>query len=129
MHQDRGRTSGRSTAIEVRSGDAYIPRYSSRRSDLISVRLDGGARPALAEFQATGLSPSEAVQRGRVPASERLRLGRGEGHAHPDVRYGVIVQSNVLLRLSTVLVWPDHALETVSGQREPTSVVAAGCGR
>lgn len=36
----------------------------------------------------------------------RLRLGRREGHEQPGVRYGVIVQSDALLRLSTVLIAP-----------------------
>lgn len=35
-----------------------------------------------------------------------LRLGRRPGHEQSGVRYGVIVQSNALLRLSTVLVAP-----------------------
>ena len=36
----------------------------------------------------------------------RLRLGRRHGHEQASVRYGVIVQSDALLRLSTVLVAP-----------------------
>ena len=36
----------------------------------------------------------------------RLRLGRRHGHEQSGVRYGVIVQSDALLRLSTVLVAP-----------------------
>ena len=36
----------------------------------------------------------------------RLRLGRRHGHGQSGVRYGVIVQSDALLRLSTVLVAP-----------------------
>ena len=36
----------------------------------------------------------------------RLRLGRRQGHEQSGVRYGVIVQSDALLRLSTVLVAP-----------------------
>jgi mRNA interferase MazF len=36
----------------------------------------------------------------------RLRLGRRQGHEQAGVRYGVIVQSDALLRLSTVLVAP-----------------------
>ena len=35
-----------------------------------------------------------------------LRLGRRQGHEQAGVRYGVIVQSDALLRLSTVLVAP-----------------------
>ncbi|HEX9887933.1 MAG TPA: hypothetical protein VGA69_00525 [Nitriliruptorales bacterium] len=42
-------------------------------SDLISVRLDGDARRALAELEATGISRSEAVRRGLVAAAQRLR--------------------------------------------------------
>jgi Arc/MetJ-type ribon-helix-helix transcriptional regulator len=41
--------------------------------DLISVRLDEGARRALAELEATGISRSEAVRRGLVAAAQRLR--------------------------------------------------------
>ena len=36
----------------------------------------------------------------------RLRLGRRQGHEQSGVRYGVIVQSSALMRLSTVLVAP-----------------------
>ncbi len=36
----------------------------------------------------------------------RLRLGRRQGHEQSGIRYGVIVQSDALLRLSTVLVAP-----------------------
>ena len=36
----------------------------------------------------------------------RLRLGRRPGHEQSGVRYGVIVQSDALMRLSTVLVAP-----------------------
>ncbi len=36
----------------------------------------------------------------------RLRLGRREGHEQSGVRYGVIVQSDALMRLSTVLMAP-----------------------
>ena len=36
----------------------------------------------------------------------RLRLGRRQGHEQSGVRYGVIVQSDALLRLSTVLIAP-----------------------
>lgn len=36
----------------------------------------------------------------------RLRLGRRHGHEQSGVRYGVIVQSDALMRLSTVLVAP-----------------------
>ncbi len=36
----------------------------------------------------------------------RLRLGRRRGHEQSGVRYGVIVQSDALLRLSTVLIAP-----------------------
>ncbi|MFO7959762.1 MAG: type II toxin-antitoxin system PemK/MazF family toxin [Nitriliruptoraceae bacterium] len=36
----------------------------------------------------------------------RLRLGRRQGHEQSGVRYGVIVQSDALMRLSTVLVAP-----------------------
>lgn len=36
----------------------------------------------------------------------RLRLGRGQGYEQAGVRYGVVVQSDALLRLSTVLVAP-----------------------
>jgi len=43
------------------------------------------------------------VRRGDV---YRLRLGRRQGHEQSGVRYGVIVQSDALLRLSTVLVAP-----------------------
>jgi mRNA interferase MazF len=43
------------------------------------------------------------VRRGDV---FRLRLGRRQGHEQSGVRYGVIVQSDALLRLSTVLVAP-----------------------
>lgn len=35
-----------------------------------------------------------------------LRLGRRHGHEQSGVRYGVIVQSDALLRLSTVLIAP-----------------------
>ena len=41
----------------------------------------------------------------------RLRLGRRHGHGQAGARYGVIVQSDALMRPSTVLV--DLALETV----------------
>jgi len=43
------------------------------------------------------------VRRGDV---FRLRLGRREGHEQSGVRYGVIVQSDALMRLSTVLMAP-----------------------
>jgi mRNA interferase MazF len=43
------------------------------------------------------------VRRGDV---FRLRLGRRHGHEQSGVRYGVIVQSDALLRLSTVLIAP-----------------------
>jgi mRNA interferase MazF len=43
------------------------------------------------------------VRRGDV---FRLRLGRRQGHEEAGVRYGVIVQSDALLRLSTVLIAP-----------------------
>jgi mRNA interferase MazF len=43
------------------------------------------------------------VRRGDV---FRLRLGRRKGHEQAGVRYGVIVQSDALLRLSTVLIAP-----------------------
>jgi mRNA interferase MazF len=43
------------------------------------------------------------VRRGDV---FRLRLGRRKGHEQSGVRYGVIVQSDALLRLSTVLIAP-----------------------
>ena len=36
----------------------------------------------------------------------RLRPGRRPGHEQSGVRYGVIVQSDALLRLSTVLIAP-----------------------
>lgn len=39
----------------------------------------------------------------------RLRLGRRSGHEQSGVRFGVIVQSNALLRLSTVLIAPTSA--------------------
>jgi mRNA interferase MazF len=43
------------------------------------------------------------VRRGDV---FRLRLGHRQGHEQSGVRYGVIVQSDALLRLSTVLIAP-----------------------
>jgi mRNA interferase MazF len=43
------------------------------------------------------------VRRGDV---FRLRLGRRQGHEQAGVRFGVIVQSDAMLRLSTVLVAP-----------------------
>jgi mRNA interferase MazF len=43
------------------------------------------------------------VRRGDV---FRLRLGRRHGHEQSGVRYGVIVQSDALMRLSTVLIGP-----------------------
>jgi mRNA interferase MazF len=43
------------------------------------------------------------VRRGDV---FRLRLGRRQDHEQSGVRYGVIVQSDALLRLSTVLIAP-----------------------
>lgn len=36
----------------------------------------------------------------------RLRLGGRQGHEQSGLRYGVIVQSDALLRLSTVLIAP-----------------------
>ena len=36
----------------------------------------------------------------------RLRLGRRHGHERSGVRYGVIVRSDALMRLSTVLIAP-----------------------
>ncbi len=36
----------------------------------------------------------------------RLRLRRGKGHEQQGVRFGVIVQSDALLTLSTILVAP-----------------------
>lgn len=36
----------------------------------------------------------------------RLRLGRRQGHEQSGVRYGVVVQSDALMRLSTVLIAP-----------------------
>jgi mRNA interferase MazF len=43
------------------------------------------------------------VRRGDV---FRLRLRRGTGHEQQGVRYGVVVQSDALLALSTVLIAP-----------------------
>jgi mRNA interferase MazF len=43
------------------------------------------------------------VRRGDV---FRLRLGRRQGREQSGVRYGVIVQSDALMRLSTVLIAP-----------------------
>jgi len=43
------------------------------------------------------------VRRGDV---FRLRLGGRKGHEQSGVRYGVVVQSDALLRLSTVLIAP-----------------------
>jgi mRNA interferase MazF len=43
------------------------------------------------------------VRRGDV---FRLRLERRQGHEQSGVRYGVIVQSDALMRLSTVLIAP-----------------------
>jgi mRNA interferase MazF len=43
------------------------------------------------------------VRRGDVL---RLRLGRRRRHEQSGIRYGVIVQSDALLRLSTVLIAP-----------------------
>jgi mRNA interferase MazF len=43
------------------------------------------------------------VRRGDV---FRLRLGGRHGHEQSGVRYGVIVQSDALMRLSTVLIAP-----------------------
>lgn len=39
----------------------------------------------------------------------RLRLRRGTGHEQHGARYGVVVQSDVLLSLSTILVAPTSA--------------------
>ena len=39
----------------------------------------------------------------------RLRLGRRQGDEQSGVRYGVVVQSDALMRLSTVLVAPTSA--------------------
>ena len=36
----------------------------------------------------------------------RLRLGRRQGHEQSGVRYGIVVQSDALMRLSTVLIAP-----------------------
>lgn len=36
----------------------------------------------------------------------RLRLGRRQSHEQSGARYGVVVQSDALLRLSTVLIAP-----------------------
>ncbi|MFP4149947.1 MAG: type II toxin-antitoxin system PemK/MazF family toxin [Nitriliruptoraceae bacterium] len=36
----------------------------------------------------------------------RLRLGHRQGHEQSGLRYGVIVQSDALMRLSTVLIAP-----------------------
>ena len=36
----------------------------------------------------------------------QLRLGRRQGHEQSGVRYGVVVQSDALMRLSTVLIAP-----------------------
>lgn len=36
----------------------------------------------------------------------RLHLGRRQGHEQSGVRYGVIVQSDAMMRLSTVLIAP-----------------------
>ncbi|WP_052669059.1 type II toxin-antitoxin system PemK/MazF family toxin [Nitriliruptor alkaliphilus] len=43
------------------------------------------------------------MRRGEV---YRLRLGRRQGHEQAGARFGVIVQSDALMRLSTVLVAP-----------------------
>jgi len=43
------------------------------------------------------------VRRGDV---FRLRLGRRQGHEKSGVRYAVVVQSDALMRLSTVLIAP-----------------------
>ena len=40
----------------------------------------------------------------------RLRLGRRRGHEQSGVRYGVVVQSDALMRLSTVLIAPTTAV-------------------
>jgi Arc/MetJ-type ribon-helix-helix transcriptional regulator len=41
--------------------------------EMISVRLDEGAKRALAELEASGMSRSEAVRAGLVAAARRLR--------------------------------------------------------
>jgi len=43
------------------------------------------------------------VRRGDV---FRLRIGRRQGHEQSGVRFGVVVQSDAFMRLSTVLVAP-----------------------
>jgi mRNA interferase MazF len=54
------------------------------------------------------------VRRGDV---FRLRLGRHQGHEQSGVRYGVIVQSDALLRLSTVLIAPTSTAARVASFR------------
>ena len=52
----------------------------------------------------------------------RLRLGRRHGHEQSGVRYGVIVQSDALLRLSTVLIAPTSTLARAASFRPEIDV-------
>jgi mRNA interferase MazF len=59
------------------------------------------------------------VRRGDV---FRLRLGRRQGHEQSGVRYGVIVQSDALLRLSTVLIAPTSTSARVASFRPEVDI-------
>ena len=47
----------------------------------------------------------------------RLRLGRRQGHEQSGVRYGVVVQSDAFLRLSTVLISPTSTVARAASFR------------
>lgn len=55
----------------------------------------------------------------------RLRLRGGGGHAQHGVRYGVVVQSDALLRLSTVLVAPTSTAARAASFRPEIEVAGA----
>jgi len=51
-----------------------------------------------------------------------LRLSRRQGHEQSRVRYGVIVQSDALMRLSTVLIAPTSTAARVASFRPEIEV-------
>jgi Arc/MetJ-type ribon-helix-helix transcriptional regulator len=59
--------------LPTRVDVSYKTSYAALMGEMISVRLDGDAKRALAELEATGMSRSEAVRAGLVAAARRLR--------------------------------------------------------
>lgn len=55
----------------------------------------------------------------------RLRLGRRRGHEQSGVRYGVVVRSDALLRLSTVLIAPTSTAARAASFRPEIAIDGA----